>query len=111
MVYADKKNVLRFATQQGETFQSPAVRSLITEEMGDSIFYLRDGKIFSKSTAVLMALSDLGGMWKVVIIFKLIPHPLRDLVYGVVAKNRYKLFGKYETCRLPTPEERAKFLT
>jgi predicted DCC family thiol-disulfide oxidoreductase YuxK len=111
MVDADRENVLKFSTQQGEAFQSQEVKSLITEEMGDSIFYLRDGKIFSKSTAVLTAMSDLGGVWKLTSIFKIIPRPIRDLIYDMIAKNRYKLFGKHETCRLPTPEERAKFMT
>jgi predicted DCC family thiol-disulfide oxidoreductase YuxK len=111
MVDADRKNVLKFSTQQGEAFQATEVRNLITKEMGDSIFYFRQGKIYSKSTAVLTALSDMGGVWKLALFFKIIPRPIRDVIYGLVAKNRYKIFGKKETCRIPTPEERAKFLS
>lgn len=111
MVDADRENVLKFATQQGEEFQKPEMKKLVTPEMGDSIFYLKGDKIYSKSNAVLTALSDLGGVWKLLILLKVIPAPIRDLVYDFIAKNRYKMFGKHETCRLPTPEERAKFLT
>lgn len=111
MVDADRENVLKFATQQGDAFQTPDVKNKIDPKMGDSIFYLKGDKIYSKSSAVLTAMSDMGGIWKLLLFFKLIPAPIRDQVYDVVAKNRYKMFGKHETCRLPTPEERAKFLT
>lgn len=110
MVDADRENVLKFATQQGNLFQTPEMKKLVTKEMGDSIFYLKGDKIYSKSSAVLTAISDLGGVWKLVLIFKLIPRFIRDHVYDLVAKNRYQLFGKHETCRLPTVEERERFL-
>jgi predicted DCC family thiol-disulfide oxidoreductase YuxK len=110
MLVADKKNVLKFAPQQGETFQSQEVKKYIRPEVGDSIFYLKGNKFYSKSTAVLTAMSDMGGIWKLASILKLIPTPLRDIIYDIVAKNRYRLFGKHESCRLPTPEEKSKFL-
>jgi predicted DCC family thiol-disulfide oxidoreductase YuxK len=111
MVDADRENVLKFATQQGDEFQKPEMKKLVTPQMGDSIFYLKGDKIYSKSNAVLTALSDLGGVWKLLLLLKVIPAPIRDVVYDFIAKNRYQMFGKHETCRLPTPEERAKFLT
>jgi predicted DCC family thiol-disulfide oxidoreductase YuxK len=110
MVDADRKNILMFATQQGEAFQSEEMKKLVKPEMGDSIFYLKGDKIFIKSTAVLTALGDLGGVWKLVLFLKIIPSPIRDYVYDIIAKNRYKIFGKHDTCRIPTPEERAKFI-
>lgn len=110
MMKIDQSKNLKFSPQQGETFQSPEIKKLITKEMGDSIFYLKDGRIYSKSTAVLTALGDMGGVWKLALFFKLIPRPIRDMVYDLIAINRYKIFGKHESCRLPTPEERAKFL-
>jgi len=110
MVDADRENVLKFATQQGNTFQSPEIKKHFSTDLGDSIFYLKGDKIYSKSSAVLTALSDLGGIWKLFMVFKLVPVPVRDNVYDIIAKNRYKMFGKHDTCRLPTPSERAKFL-
>jgi len=111
LVVADTKNILQFAPQQGETFQLPEIQRIMKPEVGESLFYLRNGKIYEKSTAVINALCDLGGAWKLIGIFKVIPRPLRDLIYDLGARNRYKIFGKHENCRLPTPEERAKFLT
>lgn len=111
MVDADRENVLKFATQQGEAFQSEEMKKLVKPEMGDSIFYLKGDKIFTKSTAVLTALSDMGGVWRLALILKIIPAPVRDYVYDLIAKNRYQLFGKHDSCRIPTPEERARFIT
>lgn len=110
MVDADRMHVLKFATQQGDTFKSEEIQKMIKPEMGDSIFYLKGDKIYSKSSAVLTALSDMGGVWKLLLVFMIIPKPIRDVIYDLVAKNRYSIFGKHEACRLPTAEERAKFL-
>lgn len=111
MVEADRENVLKFATQQGADFQSEEMKKLVSPEMGDSIFYLKGDKIYSKSTAVLRALGDMGGVWKLALLFLIIPAPVRNYVYDIIAKNRYHFFGKHETCRIPTPEERARFLS
>ena len=110
LIDIDRKKILRFSPQQGKYFQTTEITVLINPQMGDSIFYYRGGRIFSKSTAVLNALSDLGGVWKICGIFKLIPKPMRDAVYDLVAKNRYQIFGKKESCRLPTAEEKSRFI-
>lgn len=68
------------------------------------------GQYFEKSDAVLMILPQLGGVWNVFRMGWIFPRGLRDWIYDFVAKNRYVLFGKRDSCRLPTPEERALFL-
>lgn len=110
MIDHDKNNIFKFSAQQSELFQIQKVNGLITSEMGDSIFYLRDAQIFSKSTAVLLALADFGGFWKLVLIFKFVPLNIRDSVYDLIAKNRYRIFGKRESCRMPTSDEKSKFI-
>ena len=110
MVDVDKKNRLKFATQQGKFFNSAEIQSLVSPEMGESIFYLKGAKIYFKSNAVLNALGDLGGMWSFIHLFKIIPGVFRDLIYDVIARNRYRIFGKREMCRIPTPEEKEKFI-
>ena len=108
MVDADRENTLKFATQQGEAFQE--LKSRIDPSMGDSVFYLRGEKLYSRSTAALFAISDMGGIWKLSLLFFVVPRVLRNLVYDFVARNRYRVFGKRESCRVPTPEERARFI-
>ena len=76
----------------------------------DSIIYLKNGEVHTESSAVLMIFSDLGGIWSFMRIFLLIPLFLRNAFYRVCAKRRYQVFGKLETCMIPSPEYQARFL-
>jgi len=72
----------------------------------------QDGtELYLYSTAALRLASYLGFPWSLVSVLLLVPRPLRDTVYRFVARHRYDWFGKSETCRLPTPEERGRFLS
>ena len=67
--------------------------------------------VLDRSEAVLRACRELGGPWKfLAAIARIIPRGLRDLVYRFVARNRYRVFGKYETCMLPDPSQQNRFL-
>lgn len=102
----DKKQVLKFASLQGQ-----AAKSRLTKIDMNTVIYLRNGKQFEESSAVLMILKDLGGFWSALgrLGFWL-PAILRNYLYRAFAGNRYFLFGQREQCRLPTKEERARFL-
>jgi len=63
-----------------------------------------------KSTAVLRILKELGGILKFFYVFIIIPVPVRNFIYNLIAKTRYKLFGKLEQCFVPGPENRERFL-
>jgi predicted DCC family thiol-disulfide oxidoreductase YuxK len=76
----------------------------------DSFVYIRDGKVFQRSSAALHVLNDLGGLWKIMYVFIIVPRPLRDWVYDLIARNRYKWFGKKESCMMPTPDLKKRFL-
>jgi predicted DCC family thiol-disulfide oxidoreductase YuxK len=76
----------------------------------DSIVYLRNQKLYQKSSAILWIAFDLGWPWRALIIFIIVPKFLRDGVYKLIAKNRYRWFGKKDTCRLPSLEEKSRFL-
>lgn len=67
-------------------------------------------RVQSKSRAVLAALGELGGAWRLAGILRIIPGPLRDAVYDLVAKIRYRVFGRSDRCVLPPPEMRGRFL-
>lgn len=77
----------------------------------DSLVLLEDNQIFYKSTAALKIAKNLSGITPLLYPFIVLPKFLRDPVYDWIARNRYKWFGKKSTCRLPTPEEKSKFLT
>ena len=105
----DRGEVFRFAPLQGET-----ARRLIDRADIDSLksILLCDGRsVHRQSTAVVRILHRLGGVWKIAAVaLWLIPLPIRDHGYKLIARSRYRLFGKREACRLPTPAERRRFL-
>jgi len=76
----------------------------------DSVVYQTGGKVYIKSAAVLHMLKDLGGGWKLFYGSIIIPAFIRDFIYNLIAKNRYRLFGRKEHCMIPSDEFRVKFL-
>lgn len=77
----------------------------------DSVVLIEKGKAYTQSSAALRIAKKLDGLWHLLFLFILVPRPIRDSVYQYVAKNRYKWFGKKEdTCALPSPEMRKRFL-
>ena len=68
-------------------------------------------RVLQRSDAILRAGRELGGFWTASSsVARIVPRPLRDLVYRFVATNRYRVFGKYESCMLPDPNQRSRFL-
>lgn len=105
----DRRGVVRFSPLQGQTAQQRLPD--VDRERLDTVVFVEGDRITRRSTAIVRLLSHLGGIWTVLAwLLWLIPWPLRDVGYRAVSKLRYRLFGKKETCRLPTPDERARFL-
>ncbi|TAD87115.1 MAG: DUF393 domain-containing protein, partial [Bacteroidetes bacterium] len=75
-----------------------------------SIIYVDGANMYRKSSAALKIARQLDGAWPLMYGFMIVPKPIRDWVYDYVAKNRYKWFGKTESCWLPKPELKARFL-
>jgi predicted DCC family thiol-disulfide oxidoreductase YuxK len=109
----DRRHVLLFASLQGATFQRMANQELakLTErEDLSTVVYYDQGQVYLRSAAVLRAVAALSWAWRWVLLLLIIPAPARDLIYRFIARNRYRWFGKRETCRLPTPAEKERFL-
>ena len=105
----DRNQRILFAPLQGET----ARRELSPQDVTDlnTIVLKTPQALYKRSAAVVRLLWLLGGVWPVCgTLLWLIPRPLRDLGYRVVASSRYSLFGKKETCRIPSADERSRFL-
>ncbi len=77
---------------------------------GDSIVLLAGDKVYHESTAALHVAKHLSGAWKLLYVFIIVPRPLRDAVYRYIARNRYKWFGKHDSCPIPTPQLRARLI-
>jgi predicted DCC family thiol-disulfide oxidoreductase YuxK len=112
LIDRDPRGVLTFASLQSE----PAKRLL--EERGypvpegdpSSILFVVGPKVHAGSGAALRIAARLGLPWKLLAVLLVVPWFVRDAVYYLIAKNRYRWFGKEEACRVPTPELRARFL-
>ena len=106
----DPKGLVHFAPIQGETAKHELSEKEI-EHLGTVAFKNPAGRFTRQSSAIVRILWTIGGWWKLVgTLLWLIPKPLRDLAYVLIAKNRYRLFGKRDFCRLPSPEEQARIL-
>jgi predicted DCC family thiol-disulfide oxidoreductase YuxK len=76
----------------------------------DSIILVEKDAIYDQSTAALRIVRRLSGAWPLAAVFLVVPKVLRDAVYRVIARNRYRWFGRRDACMVPTPELRARFL-
>lgn len=76
----------------------------------DSVVLIHQGQTYFYSTAALKVFELLGGWWKILLIFSIIPVSWRDGLYKLIAKNRGKWFGKTDTCLIPKEKDRRKFL-
>ena len=101
---------LLFASLQGDTARSRLGQVVLAGIDPDTVIYLRHGHQLLRSDAILAVIADLGGVWKLARCLTLIPRPIRNGVYGWVARNRFRLFGRKDTCRVPTPAERDRLL-
>ena len=107
----DKKNTFLFAALQSKSGQEIINYLKIDISKIDSIILYEPGVSYDiKSTAVLKVMNDFGGLWFLTRAFFIFPEGLRNLIYDYIAKNRYKWFGKKESCMIPTPKLLIKFL-
>lgn len=109
LITRDRRHVLRFAPLQGET--SRRLLNLPPDADFSSMTLWDHGQVYLRSDAVWRCLAIAGGAWGLCgQLMRCIPRPLRNWGYNQIARNRYRFFGKKESCRLPKPEERELFL-
>jgi predicted DCC family thiol-disulfide oxidoreductase YuxK len=106
----DSKKYFKFASLQSNLAQNILKAENINPMKIDTIILIINEKTFTKSSAALQIAKNLDGFWKIIYVLVLIPKPIRDLIYDFIARNRYKWFGRRESCRIPTDEERDRFL-
>lgn len=107
----DPQRHFRFASLQSTVGAEVLRRHGLPDDYLGSILLLADGVLFSKSDAVLRIAGHLRWPWPVLRVFVVVPRALRDVVYDWVARNRYRWFGKSDSCMLPSAEDAARFLS
>jgi predicted DCC family thiol-disulfide oxidoreductase YuxK len=79
-------------------------------EFYETMLYVEGNQCFQQSDAFFQVIAKLGFPWKIALIFRILPKFLRNWMYDRIALNRYRLFGKYDICTLPSPDHEARFL-
>jgi predicted DCC family thiol-disulfide oxidoreductase YuxK len=100
----DKHKRFLFLSNQSNDFKKIQEKQIIPISLSDSILFLSVGHTFDKSDACIEIMKNIGGFWKLIVLFKLVPKILRDYMYDFVARNRYRFFGKKNQCVLPIKE-------
>lgn len=108
VIKRDRKRKYRYASLQSEI--GAKVAGSFSVGGMETILLVEDGRTYDRSSAILRIMKGLGGVYLLLFSLIIIPKFLRDFVYKIVARNRYRWFGTRDSCRLPSPDERALFL-
>ena len=106
----DRKRKFRLASMQGDVGSALYRKFGIDPADPESMVVIDGEKMLKDSDAVLAIYAGLGWPWQFMAVFRIVPRPLRDSIYRLIARNRYRLFGKRETCWLPRPEDAGRIL-
>lgn len=109
IIQRDQEKRFKFGSLQGEAGYKLLSMHNPPKDL-DSLVLVEDDKAYYKSSAALRITKQLKGIWKLFYIFIIIPRPIRDFFYDFIARNRYKWFGKKDSCMIPSPEMRNRFL-
>jgi len=111
----DREGVFRFASLQSSAGREVLARHGITPDALDTFYVVRDSelageRVLSKSSAAIYTAARLGGVWKAAGMLRVLPPRVRDWVYDTIARHRYRMFGRYDTCPLPEARYRDRFI-
>ncbi|WP_155925813.1 thiol-disulfide oxidoreductase DCC family protein [Bacillus sp. UNC438CL73TsuS30] len=109
IIKRDVSRKFKFASLQGETGNRIITKYGLAPDL-NSFVLIENDKVYMKSTAALRVCRELKGAWKLFAILMIIPTNSRDYIYDIIAKNRYTWFGKKNSCMLPSPELKKRFL-
>ena len=98
IIKRDKKAKFLFLSLQSASGQLLLKKFGLPTDDFDSVVYIRNDKYFLKSSAILHILKEMGGIWKLFFIFIIVPNFIRDFIYKIIAKTRYKIFGNNDSC-------------
>ena len=110
IIKRDKKKLIRYATLQSDTGLQLLQQSGLTWKDMQSFVFLESKKVYTRSTAALKVCRYLKAGWPLCYGFIIVPRFIRDGIYNLIARNRYKWFGKREQCMVPSQEIKSRFL-
>ena len=110
VIKKDKKKQFYFTALQSNAGQQLLKQYQLSPNKFDSFVLIENNQAYTRSTAALRVVKRLSGAWPLLYIFIIVPPFIRNTIYDWVAQNRYKWFGKSDSCMMPTPELSARFL-
>ncbi len=110
IIKRDKKKAIHFAALQSETGQKMLADFGVQNQNLNTVIFIDQGNVFTHSDVALEVGKKLGNGWQFFYILKFIPKSFRDVIYNYIARNRYKWFGKKESCMIPTPDIKSRFI-
>jgi predicted DCC family thiol-disulfide oxidoreductase YuxK len=110
LIRLDPQAKFQFASLQSEFGQDVMRKAQLPLNELNTVILYDNGTIFTHADVPLEIARRLGGFWKLFLVFKIVPRILRNRLYNWVARNRYRWFGQRESCMIPTPELRQRFL-
>ena len=110
IIKRDPGSTFTFSPMQSEVAQSLITKHHASKEILNTLMLIKNGRCYLRTDAILEIAKDLSGFWYLFNIFKIIPRPIRDFLYTLFAKNRYNLFGKRNSCMVPSENVRKRFI-
>ena len=110
VIKRDPDAKFKFASLQSEEGIELQNEFDMVQERIETMVLVKNDNYYLKSDAVLRILKELNGLWPYLYYFIYVPRPIRDFVYDLIAKNRYRLFGRQDQCMVPTPDLKKRFL-
>lgn len=109
LIRRDPNGIFKYAPLQSKIGQKIISKYNIAEEI-DSIILLKENNIYIKSDAVIEIIKQLSWNWQILLFVKVFPRKIRDVIYDLIANNRYKWFGKRDYCMIPDENLKSRFL-
>ena len=110
IVARDRDARFRFAPMQSQTGRSLLLTHGLDPDDPLSLLVVEGDNAWIDSEAILRVVGAFGGLWRIAALARLVPRSWRNRAYRILARNRYRWFGRRETCLVPTPELRARFI-
>lgn len=111
IIKRDRNRFFKFAAMQSAVGQRLLAAHDLSSDNIDSFLLVKSGKVLFKSDAVAAVAKELDRPWNHLAVLRIVPRPMRDFLYSLIARNRYRWFGRREYCRAPTPELKDRFFT
>ncbi|MCJ8305262.1 DCC1-like thiol-disulfide oxidoreductase family protein [Shewanella sp.] len=110
IIKRDPKQNFCFTPMQSQAAKDLMSRYSLVNDYGDTFFLIKQGKCYTRTDAALEICKDLSGLWPLLKIFSVLPRSFRNYCYNWLGSRRYSLFGKRDTCMLPTDDLRSRFI-